>query len=229
VQRCDDKGLVPTGRYDNCSSTLHLAPGTNNRPSWVLSTKCGNLAVSSDCNATRHREQMTQSLEVNDLQPYTCNGSTTFTNAFACSTTSLFLHVSYKMSRSAPFWESTQRRVVVSYRLSGTAYWCHLQGSCSPREKAAWPLKFFFVDCWALERCADVVPKRRKETTILRCVESRKERISHLRCSESLKSTLVRCYLRNKCQPILFSKKYILCWHKNIQQFTNRCDNPQAW
>ena len=24
-------------------------------------------------------------------------------------------------------------------------------------------------------------------------------------------------------------KKYILCWHKNFQQFTTRCDNHQEW
>ena len=40
-------------------------------------------------------EQMTQSLQVNDLQPYTCNGSTTFTNASARSDTSFFVRVPY--------------------------------------------------------------------------------------------------------------------------------------
>ena len=30
-----------------------------------------------------------------------------------------------------------------------------------------------------------------------------------------------------KCQPIFFSKMYILCWHTCFQQFATQCDNPQ--
>jgi hypothetical protein len=33
--------------------------------------------------------------------------------------------------------------------------------------------------------------------------------------------------LQTKCQPVLFSKKYILFWYQNFQQFTRQCDNRQ--
>jgi hypothetical protein len=36
-------------------------------------------------------------------------------------------------------------------------------------------------------------------------------------------------HLQDKCQLYLFSKMYILHWHKTIQQFTIQCDNPQDW
>ena len=39
----------------------------------------------------------------------------------------------YEGNRSSPFWEVTQRRLVVIYRRFGTTYRSHLQGSSSPR------------------------------------------------------------------------------------------------
>jgi len=47
-------------------------------------------------------------------------------------------------------------------------------------------------------------------------------------CAISTQGMKKKKPLKTKCQPALFSKKYILCWYKNFQQFTD-CDNPQEW
>ena len=39
----------------------------------------------------------------------------------------------------------------------------------------------------------------------------------------------ISIFFIDQMPTILLSKKYILCWHKNFQQFTTYCDNPQEW
>jgi len=59
------------------------------------------------------------------------------------------------LARSARFWDSTQRRMVIPCRRFGITCWFRLQRSSSPR-----PLK--------------MGPKRSYGFTILRCVKSQK-------------------------------------------------------
>jgi hypothetical protein len=86
------------------------------------------------------------------------------------------------LSRSALFWDITQRRVAILYRRFGTTCRSHLQGSRSLGLWASWPLKMGPICCletsvkdyhWTLRNIRE---ERRSHQHRGRSLKSRKKR-----------------------------------------------------